>query len=146
MSIRPKTTYNSLPNRQYFEVTDIQLIATGVNPVYWELVAGATTAASTWADCNAAYSGLEYTSVRGSFTNLTNGVVLASGYISGAGSGGAGQPIVTPVVIPQNLSKKWPISLNRAGAVRDMGTYTLLISGIGGVSACRAVINYKEVR
>jgi hypothetical protein len=145
LSFRPKTTFNSITNRMYIEVLDIQMIATGADPVFWELCVGATTAASTWADVNTAYSGLEYTSVRGSFTNLTNGIVIASGYVAGAGTG-ANPPTVTPVIIPDNLSHKFPISLNRAGAVRDMGTYTILVSGIGGASAIRVNVNYKEVR
>ena len=145
ISIRPKTTYNSITNRQFFEIIDLQIMATGANPVYWELVAGATVASSTWADVNTTYSGLEYTSVRGSFTNLTNGVVIATGYASGAG-GGTNAPSFTAQTLPSNLSKKFPISLDRAGAVRNMGTYTLLVSGVGGASACRASINYKEIR
>lgn len=145
LSFRPKTTYNGLPNRQYFEVIDLQIMATGPNPIFWELVAGATLAASTWADCNTVYSGLEYTSVRGAFTNLTNGVVIASGYASGAGTG-TNAPSFTMQSLPPNMSKKFPITLDRAGAVRAMGTYTLLVSGIGGASAVRASINYKEVR
>lgn len=145
VSVRPKTTFNSIANRQFNEIIDIILITTGTNPVYWELVVGATFAASTWADVNTTYSGMEYTSVRGSFTNLTNGVVIAVGYTAGAGTG-ANPPTVTPIMIPPRISAKFPLSLNRAGAVRDMGTYTLLISGVGGASATRGIINYKEVR
>lgn len=145
LSIRPKTTFNSIENRQYVELLDLQILVTGANPVYWELVVGATVASSTWADVSTTYSGVEYTSVRGAFTNLTNGVVVAAGYSNGAGTG-ANPPTVAPAILPPNLSKKIPISLNRAGAVRDMGTYTLLVTGIGGTSACRASINYKEIR
>jgi hypothetical protein len=36
--------------------------------------------------------------------------------------------------------------LNAAGAVRANGTITLLVTGIGGTSACRAIMNWKEIR
>jgi hypothetical protein len=145
VSIRPKTTYNSIVNRQYFEIIDIMAIVTGTNAVYWELVCGATLSGTTWADVNTSYSGYEYTSVPGSFTNLTGGVVMAAGYIAGAG-GGNNPPSVTPIILPPKISAKFPLSLDRAGATRLMGTYTLLVSGIGGTSATRAVLNYKEIR
>ena len=145
MSIRPKTTYNSITNRQLFTLAKLNMLATGVNPVYFELCIGATVAASTWADVNTTYSGFEYTSVRGAFTNLTNGIVIASGYISGAGTG-TSPPTVSNIDIAPIVSGKYPITLDRAGAVRTMGTLTLLVTGIGGASATRATINYKEVR
>lgn len=145
LSVRPKTTFNSITNRQRFVITNLGFIVTGANPVYWELCVGAVFAASTWADVNTTYSGFEYTSVRGAFTNLTNGIVIASGHISGAG-GGANPPTVTPIIIDPVVAQKYPITLDRAGAVRNMGTLTLLVSGIGGTSATRAVINYKEIR
>ena len=44
------------------------------------------------------------------------------------------------------LSQRYPITLNKAGAVRANGTLTLLAQGIGGASAVRAVLNFSEVR
>ena len=145
MSIRPKTTFNAITNRQQFRLTGINLLATGANPVFWELCIGATIAASTWADVNTTYSGFEYTSVRGAFTNLTSGLVIMSGYISGAGTG-TNAPAVTPIDIPSVLSVKYPLTLDRAGAVRTLGTMSLLVSGVGGASITRCSLNYQEVR
>ena len=145
VAIRPKTTYNSIPNRQYNEVIDLQMIVTGAKPVFWELVVGGTYSGQAWGDVNTSYSGLEYSSTQGTYTNLTGGAVIANGYLASGGAGGT-QPAVTPIPLPPNLSKKWPISLDRAGAVRAMGTYTLLVTGIGGTSDVRASINYKEIR
>jgi hypothetical protein len=109
------------------------------------LCIGATIAASTWADVNTTYSGFEYTSVRGAFTNLTSGLVIMSGYISGAGTG-TNAPAVTPIDIPSVLSVKYPLTLDRAGAVRTLGTMSLLVSGVGGASITRCSLNYQEVR
>jgi hypothetical protein len=145
VSIRPKTTFNSLINRENFQLVDIDILVTGSNPVFWELVIGATTASSTWADVNSTYSAFEYTSVRGSFTNLTGGVVIASGYAQGTG-GGSNPSMPNTIAIEKIVGQKYPITLDRNGAARTLGTMSLIITGIGGTSATRAVLNYKETR
>lgn len=146
IAIRPKTTFNSLTNRTLFELQEINIIATGADPIFWELVIGGNYSGQTYADVNTTYSAFEYTSVPGAYTNLTGGIVLDSGYIGGAGSGGTSRPQVTIMTIPKLLSRKYPITLDRAGAVRALGTMTLLVTGIGGTSACRGSLIFKETR
>jgi hypothetical protein len=146
LSIRPKTTFNSITNRELFILETINLLATGANPVYWELVIGATLSGTAYSDVNTTYSGYEYTSTVGTFTNLTSGLVIASGYIGGAGTGGGANPVVTVIEISPIASLKFPIALNRAGAVTALGTLSLLVSGIGGSSATRASFNFREIR
>lgn len=138
LSVRPKTTFNSLANRQFFVLDSLELLVTGNHPILWELCIGATVASSTWADVNTTYSGYEYTSVRGSFTNLTNGIVIASGYLSASAT--------VKQSLARQVSARYPITLDRAGAVRTMGTLTLLVTGVGGTSATRATVNYREIR
>ena len=138
MSIRPKATFNGLPNRITFVLENLEMLVTGNNQVYWELVLGATIAASTWADVNAEYSGFEYTSVRGAFTNLTNGIAIASGYAASTGQ--------SKNSVSRQVSARYPLTLNRAGAVRDLGTLSLLVTGIGGTAPTRAAINFNEIR
>jgi len=137
-SIRPKTTFNGIQNRQDFILENIELLVTGNFPVYWELCIGAAfTVAPTFADVNTTYSGFEY-GTGGTFGNLTNGLVIDSGYVaSSAGSKGSSSADTT---------LRYPICLDRAGAVRTLGTLTLLVTGIGGASATRAICNYSEVR
>jgi len=147
IAIRPKTTFNSLTNRSLFELLEINVLCTGANPVFWELVIGGAYSGQTYADVNGTYSAFEYTSVPGAYTNLTGGIVLDSGYIGGVGAGLTAQaPSVTPISVPPLISRKYPISLNRAGAVRALGTLTLLVTGIGGTSACRGSFTFKEIR
>lgn len=147
IAVRPKTTFNSITNRASFEIQNLNLLATGANPVFWELVVGGEYSGQTYADVNATYSAFEYTSVPGAYTNLTGGIVLASGYIGGVGSGATAQPpTITPITLPSLISRKFPITLDRAGAVRALGTLTVLVTGIGGTSACRGSMTYKEVR
>ena len=147
VAIRPKTTFNSITNRSLFELLELNLLCTGANPVYWELVVGGNYSGQTYADVNTTYSGFEYTSVPGSYTNLTGGIVIDSGYIGGIGAGAAAAPpTVTPISIPPLISRKYPISLDRAGNVRSLGTMTVLVTGIGGTSACRGSMTFKEIR
>lgn len=145
MGIRPKTTLNTYPNRQYIELTDLAIVVTGSAPVYWELVVGGAYSGQAWTDINTTYSGVEYLSTPGGYTNLTGGIVIKSGYCAGSG-GGANPVTVTAINLPSLLSRKYPLALDRAGAVRALGTYQVLVSGIGAGTATRATMNFKEVR
>lgn len=144
VSIRPKTTYNTIPNRELFILQSASLVVTGTtNPVLWELVIGGAYGSQVFADVNTTYSAFEYTSTPGTFTNLTGGVVIASGYASNATNA---QVFPQTITVPAIESMKYPISLDRAGAVRALGTLTLLVTGIGGTSACRGSLNFREIR
>ena len=138
LSLRPKTTFNSVTNRMMINLDDLQLVVTGANPVYWELVIGAAfSGAPTWADVNTTYSGTEY-ATGGTFSNLTNGLVLQCGYIA-ASTG-------TKSAVSVKFSKNYPLTLDRAGAQRALGTLSLLVRGIGGTSDTQAAFNFSEVR
>lgn len=137
LSVRPRTTFNSITNREDFILENIVMLA-GANPILWELCIGAAfSVAPTWANVNANYSAFEY-GTGGTFSNLTNGLVIDSGYIS---SSNASRGALT-----LDATLRYPITLDRAGAVRAMGTISLLVTGITGTSASRAVLNYGEVR
>jgi len=138
LSLRPATTFNNFVNRTHCRLENLAVIATGTNPILWELVMGATfSAAPTFAAVNSAYSACQY-GTGGTFSALTDGVVIDAGYVGAtAQSKGA---------ISQQVSRLFPISLNRSGAVRAMGTVSVLVTGIGGTSAARAVMSFSEVR
>lgn len=138
ISIRPKTTFNSLTNRVEFVLEDIELLVTGSNPVKWELVLGQALTTPSYADVNATYSAFEYETA-GTLSG-SPAVVVASGY--------CGASAQVKGVVERSLKNRYPITLDAAGAVRtdDMGTLTLLVTGIGGTSATRAVIHHRELR
>jgi hypothetical protein len=142
LSVRPKTTFNGIVNRELFILENINLFVTGNIDVFWELVIGGTYGGQVFSDINTAFSAFEYSSTPGTFSNLTGGIVLASGYMSRLGGTNNGNPIITPAI----QSLHYPISLNRAGSVRALGTITLLVTGINQVSACRASMNFREIR
>lgn len=138
VGIRPMLTFNSIANRSRIVINSIELIVTGTNPIHWKLAIGSTfSAGPTWpGTAVSAYSGVEQTTAVG--TMATVGTVIASGYNASSAT--------AKTVTSARLSQRYPISLNRAGAVRALGTLHLFVAGIGGTSACRAVINYAEVR
>ena len=141
LAIRPKTTFNGITNRMTFVLENINLFVTGNQDVFWELVIGGAYSGQTYADVNTTYSSFEYTSVPGAYTNLTGGIVIASGFMSRLGGTNNGNPIN----VVSTTGFNYPITLDRSGAVRALGTLTLLVQGLGGTSTCQASFNYREI-
>jgi hypothetical protein len=139
LSLRPATTFSGLVNRVRMILDDLHILVTGNSPVFWELCVGATfSAPPTWSAVNS-YSAFER-GITGTFQDLTTagGSVISSGYVAASAS--------TKSAVNDIVSSNWPITLNRAGAQRALGTLTLLVTGIGGASACRGGINFFEVK
>jgi hypothetical protein len=137
LSLQPKTTFNSIANRSKFILEGLELAVTGNNPVQWELCIGdVLTGTTSFNDVNTTYSAIQYNTA--GTTSGSPAIVVASGYaMSAASTKGAQRTSVT---------FKYPITLNAAGAARDLGRLTLLVTGIGGTSACRGILNWKEIR
>lgn len=137
LSVRPKTTFNSIGNRIKFVLDSIDLIVTGNNSVLWELCLGqAISGTTTFNDVNATYSAFEYNTagtISGSPT-----LVSISGFVASAA--------VIRNAVSYRLSNRYPITLDAAGAVRAMGTLSLIATGIGATSACQAAFNWREIR
>lgn len=138
LSVRPKTTFNSIENRTNIVLESIDVLVTGNNPVLWELVFGqAISGTTTFNDVNTTYSAMEFNTagtISGSPT-----VVAKKGY----GSSGAGNQSIS---FPTALSNRYPITLNAAGAIRSLGTVSIIATGLGASSAMRAVLNWREIR
>lgn len=136
MTIRPKTTFNGIENRSLFILNDVDILVTGNSPIFWELFVGVSLATPSFADINSTYSAFEVDTT--GTPTLTNAVRIDSGYIpSSAQSKGQ---------VSARNAGKYPISLDRAGAVRNFGQLTLIVTGIGGTSATRASISFNELR
>lgn len=137
ISIRPRTTFNSITNRVKFASLEIDLLVTGNNPVHWRLVLGqGFSVAPTYSNINATYSAFEYGT--GGTLSGSPAIVVDSGYIPASAS--------TKGVSNMKITDRYPITLDYAGAVRSLGTLTLLVQGIGANSAVRAVLKHKEIR
>lgn len=65
------------------------------------------------------------------------GSVIASGFVSASNQ--------VKASITRDIALRYPITLNAAGAVRNLGTLTLLAQGIGASSTMQAAITWDEV-
>lgn len=138
LSIRPKTTFNSITNRMKLIPTGVDIIITSgtSNTVFWELVLGQTLTSATAADVNTTYSSTEF---------LTGGtmsgtpIVIDSGYATSSNQ--------SKQSLQETISTRYPLTLDRSGTNRDLGQLTLRATSIaGGTFNCRAIIKFKEIR
>lgn len=138
ISLRPFLTYNSITNRAAVRIHSIELQVTGASPVRWELCIGSTfSVAPTWAGAAIhAGTGVEASTAPGTLSAA--GFAVEGGYASGSAQNKG--------TSAQEVHKRVPLTLTRAGANHANGTATLVVLGCGGASACRALINYYEVR
>lgn len=146
LSVRPKTTFNSIVNRIKFELDNIHILnqGTGANPILWELCIGQAISGTTaFNDVNTTYSGFEYNTagtISGSPT-----LVIASGYCGDGGTSGSrfDQTVFKDI---KDTGARYPITLDASGAVRPLGTLTLIVTGLGGTPTTRAIFNWREIR
>lgn len=137
-SIRPFLTFNSIGVRYPIIPLNIETIVTGANPVIFEVVIGATfSAGPTWPGAAfSAYSGAEITSAAGTIN--TSPIVAAIIYNAATAA--------RPSSVNKALQDLYPLTLDAAGANRALGTLSIYATGVGGTSACRAALQWKEVR
>jgi len=136
LSIRPKTTFNSIINRVKLLIESIDILVTGNSPVYWELVIGQALTLPSYTDVNTTYSAFEIAD--NETLNGSPAIVLAAGYVASTSQ--------VKGVVRQSINTRYPITLDAEGANRDLGTLTLLITGQGATSATSAAISWREVR
>lgn len=135
LSVRPKTTFNGLTNRLKYVLETLNFIVLGNTPVKWELCIGQALTTPTYGDVNTTYSGFE--SVAGATLSGSPAYVLQSGYVSASAQ--------AKQSLDRGVRLRKPISLDAAGAVRDLGTLTVLGTGMGGSSDVRVSLNWREV-
>lgn len=137
LSIRPKTTFNSITNRIKFDLEGIDFLITGSNPILWELCIGqAISGTTTFNDVNTTYSAFQFNTA-GTISG-SPALVIASGYISATATAKGSTPA--------KVDQKYPITLDASGAVRSLGTLSLIVTAFTGTSACRTVMNWREIR
>lgn len=136
LSIQPRTTFNSIANRSLLILESIDVLVTGANPIEWELTYGnVLTGTTTFNDVNATYSGVQFNTLG---TTGTPAIIAASGFVAASG---AIKSSVSAI-----LNQRYPLTLDAAGVVRSLGRASLCVTGIGGTSACRATMTWREVR
>ena len=85
---------------------------------------------------NATYSAAAYNTA-GTITG-SPGIVFLSGYVAASNQ--------TKGALSKAVSNRYPVTLDQAGAVRALGTVSILATGIGGTSAMRVALNWREIR
>ena len=137
ISLRPRTTFNSITNRSRVAFIDVEVFNTGNQPIQWQLCLGqAITGTTTYNNVNATYSSSEY-NVAGTLSGSPT-IVIDGGYVSATGSN---KTMVNTAII-----SRYPITLNQAGAHRALGTLTLKATSFSGSQNCYASIKFREIR
>jgi len=137
LSVRPKTTFGGFTNRSKFVLESVDVLVTGNQNVLVELAIGqAISGATTFSDVNATYSSMEYNSA-GTISGSPAIVAGAQYVVSSNTAKGA---------VSRSFATRYPITLDAAGAARSLGTLSVLGTGLGGTSAMRVVLGWREIR
>lgn len=137
ISLRPKTTFNSITNRSRVAFIDVEVFNAGNQAVQWQLCVGQTlTGTTTFIDVNSTYSSTEYNIL--ATLSGSPSIVIDAGYIPASG---ANHIMVNTAVI-----SRYPITLDAAGAVRPLGTLTLKATSLTGTQNCYASLKFREIR
>jgi hypothetical protein len=137
LSLRPKTTFNSITNRTRVAYIDVEIYNAGNQPVQWQLCVGqAISGTTTYSDVNTTYSSSEY-NILGTLSGSPT-IVIDGGFV--ASSGGAKGVTNTAIV------SRYPITLDAAGLQRSLGTLTLKCTSLSGTQVVYASIKFREIR
>jgi hypothetical protein len=137
MSLRPRTTFNSITNRTRVAFIDVEVYNAGNQTVQWQLCLGqAISGTTTYNNVNATYSSSEY-NVAGTLSGSPS-IIIDGGYVPSSGSG--------HVMVNTAIISRYPVTLDAAGAVRAMGTLTLKATSLSGTQNCYAAIKFREIR
>jgi hypothetical protein len=132
LSIRPKTLFNSMPNRGEY-VPDRITFYIDTKPAMLQLYHGATITGGTWTSSDAE-SGIEYNNTA---TGFTGGHLVDSMY------GAATKDGVTGVT---EASNRMFLTIDIDGNNIDSSNYTIVGEGLGGNALVYANIHWTEVK
>ena len=137
LSLRPRTTFNSITNRTRVAYIDVEIYNGGNQPIQWQLCVGqALSGTTTYNNVNTTYSSSEY-NVLGTLSG-SPAIVIDGGFV--ASSGGAKGVTNTAII------SRYPITLDAAGLHRMMGTLTLKATSLSGTQTVYASIKFREIR
>ena len=137
LSLRPRTTFNSITNRSRVAFIDVEIYNAGNQAVQWQLCIGQViTGTTTYNDVNTNYSSSEY-NVLGTLSG-SPAIIIDGGYVA---SGGSVKTVTNTAII-----SRYPITLDAAGLHRAMGTLTLKATSLSGSQNCYGSIKFREIR
>jgi hypothetical protein len=136
-AVRPKLLFNSIANRIKFQLQSISINVTGNASALIKLKLGQVITTPTYTDANTTYSGFEVDTA-GSLSGAA-AIVVDSFYASA-------QRTATSLYSLQESILRYPITLDAAGAHRDLGTLVFTAQGLGANVAMDAAITWSEER
>ena len=137
LSLRPRTTFNSITNRTRVAYIDVEIYNGGNQPIQWQLCVGqAISGTTTYNNVNSTYSSSEY-NVLGTLSGSPT-IVIDGGYVASAG--GAKGVTNTAII------SRYPVTLDAAGLQRAMGTLTLKATSLSGTQTVYSSIKFREIR
>jgi hypothetical protein len=138
LTLKPKTTFNSITNRSRVSYIDVEIYLDGNGSIKWELLVGQAVTSGTTADVNTTLSSSEV--ITGATLSGSPLVVIDAGYVSSSSQ--------TQSVTNTSVISRYPITLDAAGAQRVNGSLTLKITTIS-LSATPTVygsVKFREIR
>lgn len=136
LSIRPAATFNSITNRSRIDPVTVSIYTDAA--IYYEVIRGGTLGGSpSWASAGS-NSAVEK-DVAG--TTVTNGDVVAAGYI--ATSGGAAKADAR-VTLTDNGLLPLPLALDSAGA--NPIVFSVVATSVSGTANVAASVQWTEIR
>jgi hypothetical protein len=137
LSLRPKSTFNSITNRTRVAYIDVEIYNAGNQPIQWQLCIGQVlTGTTTYNDVNTAYSSSEY-NILGTLSG-SPAIVIDGGYVASSGSA---KGVTNTAII-----SRYPITLDAAGLQRSLGTLTLKATSFSGTQTIYASVKFREIR
>ena len=139
LSIKPRTTFNSITNRMEFDITGVEVTSSTYTSYYEIVYNGALTDAS-FGNVNATYSGMQYDTAA---TAISGGIVIATGYAIAGGPGANATGGITQRIV------KIPLTVNYAGT--DADVLSVVVTSCDTQSPPRAAsvgatISWQEIR
>jgi hypothetical protein len=137
LSLRPRTTFNSITNRTRVAYIDVEIYNAGNQPVQWQLCIGqAISGTTTYNNVNTSYSSSEY-NILGTLSGSPT-IVIDGGYVASSGS--------IKGVTNTAIISRYPITLDAAGLHRSLGTLTLKCTSLSGTQDVLASLKFREIR
>ncbi len=136
ISISPALLFNGLANRSLIRPKTARVLNDSNNPVYFQILYNPTLTGATFSSVNSSSAVNQDTSAT-VVTDVTDGLVLYSGWCQPGNSGGG----LTAIDIS---GMELPFTLNAAGTVSDV--LTIAVYGIGNTALCYGSFDWEEVR
>lgn len=131
ISLRPKLTFNSIPNKSYIILNNIAFLSSTNDNLLVELILNGTLSGDSFTSINDD----SHAECDQSATSISGGVVIFNDYVSNQSRGLANS-------IQDVISRTLPLVVNTSG-VADIAT--ICVTRIEGAANCYAGFNWREV-